>query len=208
MASLLRRVRRADGCRPTPTASGCARAAQAQDRRLQGDRPRGPAARPPGDRADRRRGARRGLDARGRLDLGRGVGPRGARARRRRRASPRASPSSPATSSRPRSPTRRSTCWRSSELGVDPDDAIVVEDSRNGLLAAVGAGPALRRHGQQLHGDEDMSRGGARRDEPRRPRRARARARQPQRGATGRPGHARRPRGRACSEPAANEEAV
>ena len=33
-----------------------------------------------------------------------------------------------------------------------PDDAIVVEDSRNGLLAAVGAGPALRRDGQRLHG--------------------------------------------------------
>ena len=38
------------------------------------------------------------------------------------------------------------------ELGVAPDDAIVVEDSRNGLLAAVGAGPALRRDGEQLHG--------------------------------------------------------
>ena len=112
-----------------------------------------------------------------------------------RRDARRASRSSPATSCRPRSPTRRSTCSRSSGWASTRDDAIVVEDSRNGLLAAVGAGPALRRHGQRLHGRRGHERGGARRHQPRRPRRAGARARQPQRRAARRPGDARRPRG-------------
>ena len=159
------------------------RLAQAQDRDLHGDG-RAPAGCPagPGIAPDRRRGARRGLDARGRLDLGRGVGAGGARARRRRRAGRATSRSSPATSCRPRSPPRTSTCSPLERARAPTrDDAIVVEDSRNGLLAAVGAGPALRRHGQRLHRGRGLQRGGARRHEPRRPRRAGARARQPQR---------------------------
>ena len=50
-----------------------------------------------------------------------------------------ASPSSRATSFPPRNPTRRSTSSPSSSRGRSLE-AIVVEDSRNGLLAAVGAG--------------------------------------------------------------------
>ena len=38
------------------------------------------------------------------------------------------------------------------QLGIGAEDAIVIEDSRNGLLAADAAGIALRRDGQQLHG--------------------------------------------------------
>ena len=81
-----------------------------------------------------------------------------------------------------------------SELGVDAGDA----DRGRGLAQrAARRGrrrPPLRRHGQQLHDGRGHVRGGARRDEPRRSRRARARARQPQRGATGRRGEDRRPR--------------
>ena len=40
----------------------------------------------------------------------------------------------------PRSPTRRSTSSLCSASALAPSDAIVVEDSRNGLLAAVAAG--------------------------------------------------------------------
>ena len=46
-------------------------------------------------------------------------------------------------------------------LGVEPADALVIEDSRNGMLAAVGAGLRLRRHRQQLHGGRGLHRGGA-----------------------------------------------
>ena len=81
------------------------------------------------------------------------------------------------------------------ELGVAPADAIVVEDSRNGLLAAVGAGLRCVVTLSSYTGDEDMREARARRHEPRRPRRARARRRQPQRRAAGRSGDDRRPRG-------------
>ena len=53
---------------------------------------------------------------------------------------PAASASSPATSCRARSPPRTSTCSRSTQLGVEPAQVIVVEDSRNGMLAALDAG--------------------------------------------------------------------
>ena len=72
----------------------------------------GRAARPPGHRPDRRRGARRRLDARGRLHVGRGVRARGARARGRRGEGGALQRAAPATSCRPRSPTPRSTCSR------------------------------------------------------------------------------------------------
>ena len=91
------------------------RVARAQDRAVHGDGRGGQAAAAAGDPRADRRGAGRRLDARGRLDLGRGVGAgdprvrgrrgaggpvrRAARGRRRRRA---------------RSPTPPSTCWRSS----------------------------------------------------------------------------------------------
>ncbi len=80
-------------------------------------------------------------------------------------------------------------------MGVARDEAIVVEDSRNGLLAAVGAGLRCVVTVSRLHGRRGHERGGPRRLEPRRPRRAGPRARQPQRRAAGRPGDARRPRG-------------
>ena len=90
----------------------------------------------PGHRPGHPGRAGRRLDGRGRLDLGRGVGARRPRARGRRGRRPAGSRSSPATSCRPRSRTRRSTGSPSSELGLDPADTLVVEDSRNGLLAA------------------------------------------------------------------------
>ena len=43
------------------------------------------------------------------------------------------------------------------ELGVEPDDAIVIEDSRNGLLAAVGAGLRCVVTLSSYTGAEDMS---------------------------------------------------
>ncbi len=46
----------------------------------------------------------------------------------------------PATSCRPRSPTPASTCWRWSAPGPTRTRRVVIEDSRNGLLAAVAAG--------------------------------------------------------------------
>ena len=52
----------------------------------------------------------------------------------------RASPSSPATSSPRRSPIRRSTASRSTGWARRATDTVVIEDSRNGLLAATGAG--------------------------------------------------------------------
>ena len=48
-------------------------------------------------------------------------------------------------------------------------DALVIEDSRNGLLAAVGAGLRCVVTVSSYTEDEDFSRGGARRVEPRRP---------------------------------------
>ena len=64
---------------------------------------------------------------------------------------PRASPSSPATSCPPRSPTRASTCSRSSELGVDPRRRA----RRRGLAQRPARRrrrrPALRRDPEQLH---------------------------------------------------------
>ena len=78
-------------------------------------------------------------DAGGRLDVGRGIGTRHSRARD----GPEAHAErfvSPVTSCRRRSRTRRSTGSRSSGLGLDPNDALVIEDSRNGLFAAFAAG--------------------------------------------------------------------
>ena len=46
----------------------------------------------------------------------------------------------PATSCRRRSRHRTSTCSRSSGSALPPADVLVIEDSRNGLLAATGAG--------------------------------------------------------------------
>ena len=52
---------------------------------------------------------------------------------------------------------RRSTCSRCEELGLEPADAIVIEDSRNGLLAAVGAGLRCVVTVSGYTADEDMS---------------------------------------------------
>ena len=84
--------------------------------------------------------AARGLAARGRVDVGRGVRACRARARRRRRPGRATSPSSPATSCPPRSRRPTSTCSRCEQLGIGPDDGVVVEDSGNGLRAALAAG--------------------------------------------------------------------
>ena len=83
---------------------------------------------------------RRGLVGRGGLDLVRGVGPGGPRARRRRGARRLGSWCWPATSCRTRSRPPTSTSWRSSGWTPIRRRALVIEDSRNGLLAAVGAG--------------------------------------------------------------------
>ena len=91
----------------------------------------------PGHPPDRRRGAGRGLDAGGRLHLGRGVGARGARARRRhgaRRAVRRRLAGDVVAGAR--SPRPTSTCSPLDRLGLDRRTTLVVEDSRNGLLAA------------------------------------------------------------------------
>ena len=88
--------------------------------------------------AHRLRGARRRLDARRGVDVGRGVGPRGARARRG------AGGCGALRRLRGRHRSRQET--RPGDLRARPraarrrPEAIVVEDSRNGLLAAVGAG--------------------------------------------------------------------
>ena len=140
MASLL--TRSSSGQRPAGGPRGPAgaarRLAQAQDGDLHGAASRG-GCRPPGHRPDRRRGDRRGLEARGRLHLGRAVGPRGARARRRGREARRfavlAGDVVPA-----KKPDPAIYVLALERIGVGPPDAIVVEDSRNGLLAAVGAG--------------------------------------------------------------------
>ena len=94
----------------------------------------------PGHRADRRSGARCRLDPRRCLDLGRGVGEGRARARggRRRRRAVRGV--SRATSSPAKKPDPAIYALAMQRLAIGPDDGIVIEDSRNGLLAAVGAG--------------------------------------------------------------------
>ena len=79
--------------------------------------------------------------------------------------------------------------------GADPDDTIVIEDSRNGLRAAVGAGPSLRRHRQQLHGRGGLLRGRPRGLEPRRPGRAHGDPREPQPGRARPIHHTGRPAG-------------
>ena len=66
------------------------------------------------------------------------------------------------------------------QMGVGRDEALVVEDSRNGLLAAVGAGLPLRRDRQRLHRAGGHERGGARGLEPRGSRRSGPGAGQPE----------------------------
>ena len=100
-----------------------------------------------------------------------------------------------ATSCRPRSPTRRSTGSRSTSSGVAPDDAIVVEDSRNGLLAAVGAGLRCVVTLSSYTGEEDMREAALVVTSLGDPGAPGARRRQPQRRASRRPGHDRRSRG-------------
>ena len=73
------------------------------------------------------------------------------------RRSPRASRCSPATSSPARSRIPRSTCWRWSAPTRAPADSIVVEDSRNGLLAAARAGLRCVVTVNGYTADEDMS---------------------------------------------------
>ncbi len=87
------------------------------------------------------RGGRRGLGARRRLDVGRAIRARRARARGRRgaRGAVRRLRRRHRAGTRSRHPT--STCSRSSELGArSADDAVVIEDSGNGVQAAVAAG--------------------------------------------------------------------
>ena len=64
---------------------------------------------------------------------------------------------SPGTSCRARSPPRTSTCSPSTGSGCPPADAVVIEDSRNGLLAATGAGLACLITVNDFTGDEDFS---------------------------------------------------
>ena len=65
-------------------------------------------------------------------------------------------------------------------LGLDPTDTLVVEDSRNGLLAADRAGLGMPGHGQRLHPRGGLRRGRARGVRTRRSRTAADRgARQP-----------------------------
>ena len=66
-------------------------------------------------------------------------------------------------------------------LGLRKDETVVIEDSRNGLLAATRRRAAVRRHREQLHPRRGLRRGGPRRLEPRRPGPADARAREPER---------------------------
>ena len=83
----------------------------------------------------------RRLDARGVLDFGARIGAGGSGVRRRGRRSAVSSPEcSPAISSRQRNRRRTSTTSRPRSSGSIPADCVVVEDSRNGLLAATAAG--------------------------------------------------------------------
>ena len=143
MASLLTdefvREQRAAG-RPRGPARAARPLAPHEDRGLQGPRAGGRDAGPSGHRPHRRRGARGGLDARGRLDLGRGVGARDARARRRRgeggplqRAGRRRGAGQEARS-------RRSTCSRWSAPGADP----ARDDRRRGLAQRPARGGGRR----------------------------------------------------------------
>ncbi len=79
-------------------------------------------------------------------------------------------------------------------LSLEPGDALVIEDSRNGLLAAVGAGLRCVVTALELHDRGGHERGGARRLEPRRPGRARGGPGQSRRRRAWRAGHARRSR--------------
>ena len=67
---------------------------------------------------------------------------------------------SPATSSRTRSPPRTSTCSRWTGWACRPARSLVVEDSRNGLRAAIDGWPGLRDHGERLHGGRGLRRSG------------------------------------------------
>ena len=78
-------------------------------------------------------------------------------------------------------------------LGLAPGDGIVIEDSRNGLLAAAGAHLRCVVTVSGYTAEEDMSEAVLVREQPRRRGRAGARARQPERRAARRPGDARGP---------------
>ena len=141
----------------------------------------------PGRRADRRRGAGRRLDAGGGLDLVGGVGPRGARARRGDRpgrALRRVLAGDVVPAKKPAPDIYLLALER---LGVEPGEALVVEDSRNGMLAAVARRPALRGDRQQLHGGRGLRRGRAGRVLARRPGRDRTPRCSPNRGVRARP---------------------
>ena len=142
------------------------RAKTAKFRRAgRGRRHPGPARHPAGHH----RGARRRLDRRRGVDLGRGVRPGRARARGGSRDRRDACRSSPATSSRRRSRIRRSTCSRSSAWTSTRADTLVVEDSRNGLLAATRAGLPCLVTVNGYTREEVLRRGGARGLRARRP---------------------------------------
>ena len=141
------------GCRPTATGQDEALAAwhrrktaiytaMVADGKLPGR---------PGIAPDHRRGRRRRLAARGRVHLGRAVRTGRARARGRAGAGPGRRGASPATSCRRRSRRRTSTSSPSGRWAPTRPDTLVVEDSRNGLLAATGAGLPCAGHRQRLH---------------------------------------------------------
>ena len=195
-----RRVRaRPTACPPTPRASGSCWPTGTGARPRSTRRWCAPGALParPGIARIVDEALARRLDAGGRLDLGRGVGAGGARARRSAPSRPRASrvfagDVVPGQEARPGHLPAGARAARASTR----TDAIVVEDSRNGLLAAVGAGLRCvvtvsgytERRGLRARRVLVVTSLGD-------PRRARARARQPQRRATRRPGDAGRPRG-------------
>ena len=116
------------------------RLAQAQNRDLQAADCLGRDAWPSGREAARAGGARPRLDARCVLHVGSAVGAGGSRARDGEELAGSSPASSRAISLQRRSPRRTSTTLRRGSLHLDPADCVVVEDSRNGLLAATAAG--------------------------------------------------------------------
>ena len=165
-------VRRSE--RPADRPGGAARTgrplAPAQDRHLHRDGRRPAPCRPGRACAGSSRRPPRRLAARRRVDLGRAV--RAVRAR-----STRSAPSWPSTSRVFAGDVVAAQETRSGHLpaggqtscGSDPADGVVVEDSRNGMLAALGAGLRLRRHDEQLHPRRGLHRRRAGRLQPRRP---------------------------------------
>ena len=115
-----------------------------------GTRPRPPSSRSwsptgripprPGHRPDHPGGAGRRLDGRRRVHLGRGVGTRGAASTRSAPAAAERIPVFAGDVVPAKKPDPAIYLLAVDRLGLDPADTLVVEDSRNGLLAATGAG--------------------------------------------------------------------